>query len=280
MKKHARWCGLALLAAMVAALPLFSADPAVPDKPRGFPAITIPSKNITVSFVRPGRIVEMLVSLGDEVKEGQLVARLDDSEELAALAQDKLDAEDKTEIKAEETIHEQKVQDIQHLKDYGGSLAEYENAVLEEKIELAKIQIANTRHDKAMLKYEQSKIVVEKLKVRAPISGWVDQEFLKAGENAEGGNAKAVRIVQIDPLWAEVPVPLLQARKLKEGDPAVITYVDGKELPGSVFRIPKGADAASQTISVRIAVPNPQKMGYGDNVSVVFPSINIAGARP
>ncbi len=280
MKKHAKWGVLTLLLASAATLPLFSAANPLPDRPQLLKAITLPSNDVTVSFVRPGRIVEMLVSLGNEVKEGQLIARQDDREQVAALAADKLAADDMTEIDAEKIIHQQKAQDVKHLYDYGGSLSEKENAEVEEKVELAKIAIAERRHEEAQLKYQQTQIVVDEFKVLAPISGTIEQEFLKAGENAEGGNAKAVRIVQVDPLWAEVPVPIPQARKLKQGDRAIVHYAEGLELPGNVIVVRKGADAASQTILVRIAIPNPNKIGYGDNVTVTFPSINVAGARP
>ena len=280
MKKHAILCALAMLAITGAAMPLLSADFAPSARPKGLQSITKPSKDITVSFVRPGRIMEMVVSKGDEVKAGQLIAQQDDREERAALARDKRVAEDDTEIKAEEVIHEQKVRDVEKMKMYSGSVTEIENAILEEKVESARLQIAKVKREDAALKLAETTIVVEKLKLLAPISGTIAEEFLKAGECADGGNMKAVRIVQLDPLWTEVPVPFLQAFKLNKGDPAVVTFSDGKERAGSVVVVSPVGDAASETILVRVAIPNPEKKPSGENVFVHFPSPAVAGARP
>jgi RND family efflux transporter MFP subunit len=276
MKRHAILCALAMLAA---AIPLLAAGTA-PVKPKGLQAITKPSKDVTVSFVRPGQIVQMLLSKGDEVKEGQLIAQQDDSEEQAALARDKRIAEDDTEIKAEEVIHDKKVHDVETMKLFSGSQMEIDNAILDEKVEAARIQIAKVKREDALLKVAETSAVVKKLRIVAPISGIVAEEYLKAGECAEAGNTKAVRIVQLDPLWAEVPVPFLQARKLNKGDPALVTFSDGKERAGNVVVVSPTGDPASETILVRVAIPNPEKIPSGENVFVNFPSPAVAGARP
>jgi RND family efflux transporter MFP subunit len=280
MMRHKMLGALALLAIAGAAMPSLSADFGVTPKPKGLQAITKPSKDIVVSFVRPGRIVDMVVSKGDEVKTGQLIAQLDDREERAALARDKRVAEDDTEIKAEEVIHEQKVRDVEKMKLYSGSVTEIENAILEEKVEAARLQIAKVKREDAALKLAETTIVVEKLKLVAPISGTVAEEYLKAGESADGGNMKAVRIVQLDPLWAEVPVPYLQAIKFNKGDPVLATFSDGKERAGNVVVVSPVGDAASETILVRVAIPNPEKKPSGENIFVNFPSPAVAGARP
>jgi multidrug efflux pump subunit AcrA (membrane-fusion protein) len=280
MKMPALLCLAALLAASAAATSLRAADNPPPDSPKGLQAISKPSKDIVLSFVRPGRIVEMLVSKGDEVTQDQIIARQDDAEERAALAQDKLQADDVTRLNAEQTIYKQKVKDAEKMQRFSSSQFEIDNSILEREIQAAKIKIAENDHAQAMLKYQQTSIAVEKLTLRAPITGTIAEEFLKAGESADGGNMKAVRIVQLDPLWAEVPVPFLQARRLNKGDTALVTFTDGKERAGKVVVVSPVGDSASETILVRIAIPNPEKIPSGENVFVQFPTSAVAGARP
>jgi RND family efflux transporter MFP subunit len=279
MRKYAAVGWATVLLALAAALPAYTLDVSQAPAPKGLQAITKPSKDVTVSFVRPGRIVEVLAAKGDEVKAGQLIARQDDEEELAVLAQDKLAAESEIEIKAEMAIRDQKAKDVEKYQKYGSTF-EYENAVLELKIEEAKIEVAKLHHDQAGLKYKQTGVVVGKLKVLAPIGGVVAEEFAKAGESADGGNMKLVRIVQLDPLWVEVPVPQARARKLARGDAASVTFPDGKERAGKVAVIPPTGDSASETILVRLEVPNPEKTFAGENVFVNFPPPSAGVARP
>ena len=46
--------------------------------------ILIPDPSVELSFAQPGIIAEILVSEGEQVKEGQIIARLENSETLQA----------------------------------------------------------------------------------------------------------------------------------------------------------------------------------------------------
>jgi RND family efflux transporter MFP subunit len=279
MRKFAALGSAMLLMVIAAALPVYAAEATTSTAPKGFQAITKPSKDVTISFVHPGRVIKVLAAKGDEVKEGQLLAQQDDAEEQAAKESDRLAAESDIEIKAEEAIRDQKAKDVEKYQKFGSTF-EYENAVLELKIEEAKIEVAKLHHDQAKAKFKQSSVLVEKFAILSPISGVVSEEFLKAGESAEGGNTKLVRIVQLDPLWVEVPVPMTVARKLNKGDAAAVTFADGKDRSGKVAVISPTGDAPSGTILVRLEVPNPQKISSGENVFVNFPSPSGGVARP
>ena len=65
-------------------------------------AITRPSNDVTLSFLRPGRVAKVLVREGDDVKVGQELVRLDNEPELAQLEQLKAQAEDDTRVRAAE----------------------------------------------------------------------------------------------------------------------------------------------------------------------------------
>ena len=65
-------------------------------------AVTKPSADIEVSFVKVGRVADVLVKEGDSVKAGQLLAKLDDKVEQLQLLQLQAKARDNTKIEAAE----------------------------------------------------------------------------------------------------------------------------------------------------------------------------------
>lgn len=240
-------------------------------KPKGYQAVTKPSKDVVISFVRPGRVVEMLVDVGDVVKAEQLVARQDDAEEKAALAIDERKAKDETQVNAQITIMKQKQKEAERMRASGDSVGilELEAAQLQAKVEEARVDMSKEQREQDNLKFQQSTIAVEKLKLHSPIDGIVAQRLLEKGETADGGNMKALRIVQLDPLRIEVAVRITEARKLKEGNNASIAFSD-KTRVGKIIRIFPVGDAASETMIVRVEVPNPDKLSSGEKVFVDF----------
>jgi HlyD family secretion protein len=240
-------------------------------RPKGYQAVTKPSKDVLISFVRPGRVVEMLVDVGDEVKAGQLVARQDDAEEKAALAIDERKAKDETQVNAQITIMKQKQKEAERMRASGDSVGilELEAAELQAKVEEARVAMSKEQREQDNLKFQQSTIAVEKLKLLSPIDGVIAQRLLEKGETADGGNMKALRIVQLDPLRIEVAVRIAEARKLKEGNAASIAFSD-KTRVGKIMRIFPVGDAASETMIVRVEVPNPDKLSSGEKVFVDF----------
>ena len=261
---------LAPLATALAAVLLASAPACAQD----VSAITRPCEDVTLSFVRAGRISEMLVKEGDTVKAGQVIARLDDEAEKAQLAQLKAQADDTVRVRAAEAQLEQK------KVEYGKLLEAFEKkAVSKWDVERAKVEVAigdlslelakfNREQDR--LKYEELRIQIERMKIASPIDGKVEKVSLKAGE-AANENEDVIRIVKVDPLWIEAPVPLKVARALKVGESATVNFLDGAAPSGGkIVYINAVADAASDTLNVRVEVPNAAGRPAGEHVTVRF----------
>jgi RND family efflux transporter MFP subunit len=227
-----------------------------------------------------GRVSEVLVKEGDTVKAGQLVAKQDDAEEQAQLKSDQDDAKDETEIVAEKQVWEQ---DKLHLKEImetaGASSFERDDAQIKVQLDEARIQLAEHKRRTAGIKVEGTQAVIDKLTIKSPIDGIVAESMLKVGEVADGQNMKVLRIVNVDPLWVEVAVPIQQARKLKTSDPAEVTFTDKQVRTGKVLLVFPIGNSASNTIKVRVAVPNPDKLQPGENVLVTFNDQNVASRQ-
>jgi len=265
---------LLLCAATVA--PIWSAD-----ADKGVQAITRPSDKRTLSFVRPGLVIEMTAEKGAVVTKGQIVARQDDREETQVMLVAEQDSKDDTEINAETAVREaDKLDRDKKTANPSASATEKREAELKVTVDDARILLAVAKKKKAAFDFARTQAVIEKLKLVCPIDGIVSQKFMEVGEATDGQNMKVLEVVKIDPLWVEVPVPIQQARKLTDGDAASVTFLDGKTRTGKVVLKSIVADSAAAAITIRVEVPNPEKLEPGEQVRVAFPKAAVADASP
>jgi RND family efflux transporter MFP subunit len=242
----------------------------------GITAITIPSADVTLSFVQAGRIAEVRVREGEAVKGGQVLVEQDDAVDQARLAQLEAESQDTTQIQAAEASLAQKKVDLQKLETAAAHSAatelEVEYAKLNVTIAGLSLQVAVFEHEQAKRKYEEAKLQIDNMSLKSPIGGSVEKIDVETGESVNA-LASVVRVVQIDPLWIDVPVPLAKARNLQYGNITRVEFPDPKKMTaeGMVTYIGAVADAASGTLRVRIQVPNKSKRPAGEHVSVIFP---------
>ncbi|MCD6364358.1 MAG: efflux RND transporter periplasmic adaptor subunit [Planctomycetes bacterium] len=247
----------------------------------GVEAITRPSKDVTLSFVRPGQIKEVLVEEGDVVKANQALVRQDDAAEQAQLAQIKAQAVDTTYIEAataklaQSRVDLQKLDDAQKRSSGAVTAMELEHARLDVVIAQLSVALEKFKRRQNHLKYSEAKIRVLQMTILSPIDGTVESLDVEVGE-AVDALADVVRVVCIDPLRVDAPVPLAQARLLRPGQKARIKFAAGvpeasSASDGKIVSIASVADAASSTLMVRIEMPNPTGRPAGEYVSVDFP---------
>ena len=232
--------------------------------------ITKPSGDVTLSFIRPGRVKEISFKEGEAVKAGSVVAVQDDIEEQAQLRIDQADANDNTEIDVNIFLLKEDQQTLDRTIKAMGSTSEIEDARSKVQVDEARIELAKQKQKTAKIKVEATEALISKLKINSPIDGVVAESALKVGEVADGQNMKVMRVVQVDPLWVESAVPIAIARQLKPQDVANVTFSDGQVRPGAVALVFPVGDSASETIKVRLEIPNPQKLQPGENVRVSF----------
>jgi RND family efflux transporter MFP subunit len=253
------------------------AQPSFAGSSSGVRAISRPSADITLSFVQPGRIARVPVKEGDVVKAGQILVHQDDVAEQVLLAQFKAQAEDRTQIRASEASLAQKRVDLQKLEKAAASKAatalEVEHARLDVTIAELSLELATFEHEQAGRKYQEQKVRVEHMQLASPIDGRVEDIKVEVGESINT-TTEAIRVVQIDPLWIDAPVPLALAIDLQAGRPAQVQF-GPPERPasttqGRIIFVAAVADAASGTRRVRIEVPNKAGRPAGEHVLVEF----------
>ena len=264
-------------AAVLAAVSVLSAAAPPPAAPQGVEAVTRPSADVVLQFVRPGRIAEVRVRQGDAVKPGDLLTRLDDEAEQVQLAQLKAQAEDLIRIKAADAQTAQKREDLKKIEGAASQGAatpwEVEHARLEVLISELSADLARFTQKQDRLKYEEAVAQVARMKLTSPVAGTVELVLVEEGEPADP-QTKAFRLVKTDVLWADVPVPMAEAVGLKAGAAAQVLFPGAEEKPvaAKILFLAAVADAASETRIVRLEIPNAAGRPAGERVRVRFPA--------
>lgn len=199
-----------------------------------FEGLIYPSEVVKVSSQVPGILEEVTVERGDQVKKGQVLARLKSGQEKAAFDQARANV-DFLRRKMERNV------ELARKK----LISAYENDELETELRKAELQLEE---------------VQEKLKLRtivSTINGVVTERLMAPGDYV--GEAPMLKLATIDPLKVEVIVPARRFGIAKKGMKAEVR----PELPvGGVFTgrvtiVDKVVDAASSTFIVRVDIANP-----------------------
>lgn len=268
---------VAILVSHCLAGPLLTAE-----RDAGIRAVTQPRRDITLSFVQPGRVTEVLFQEGEQVKAGQVVVRLDDALEQAQLAQILAQSQDTTQVRASEASLEQKKVDLRRLEKAAERNAatdlEVEHARLEVKIAELSCELAQFEHRQIGLKLEEARVRVAHMQIKNPVDGRVEEVFIEAGESVNALD-QVIRVVQVDPLWIDASVPIALVGTLAPGSAVTVEFPapSPASAQGRVVSVAMVADAASDTIRARIEVPNPAGRPAGERVKVICPAPPASG---
>ena len=236
-------------------------------------AISRPSADVTLSFVRPGRIAEVSVKEGDSVKPGELLVQQDAAAEQALLRQIQAQSEDTTQIEARKATLDQKRIDLKRFERAAerGSATDLEvdHARLDVLIAELSLRVARFQHEQDIRKYNEAKLRVANLGLKSPIAGRVERVHVETGESVRP-LAEVVRVVRTNPLWIDVQVPLAKAKILKRRGAARVRFPGSAEMSvqGRIIYVSTVADAASATLRARIEVPNDAERPAGEHVTV------------
>jgi RND family efflux transporter MFP subunit len=252
-------------------------------------AVTKPSADIELSFARPGRIGEVLVKEGEAVKAGQLLARQEDKVEQIQLLQLMAKAENRTKIGAAEAELLQKKEDLKKIEEAKKKGAatdwEVEHARLNVEIGQHSLQLARFEHEQDRRKYEEIKAEVERMRLVSPINGLVEDVTIEPGQTAQPLKT-AIRVVAIDPLRVDVLVPAPQAERLKANQPVYVYFpspsagqTGSVQAEGRITFVSAFSRAGSNTLRVRLEVPNQALRPAGERVSVSFTASGVISSK-
>ena len=225
-------------------------------------------RQATVSAKITGKVTEVLIEEGMRVKEGAVLARLDDTEAKAqlALAQAQLTA-------ARSQLAEIRAQLIQVERDYTRQQALFNRQLISAQAldaalaqrDMLRARLASTGEQ---IRVAQESVAVAQVQldntvVRAPFSGVVVAKAAQPGEiispmSAGGGFTRTGigTIVDMDSLEIQVDVNEAFINRVKPEQPveAMLNAYPAWKIPGEVIAIIPTADRSKATVKVRIAI--------------------------
>lgn len=241
-----------------------------------------------------GRIKTVDVQIGDEVRRGQVVARLDDDVAIQQREQARAELEvaqaSVEEAKSTQELAQAEFNRISRLRRQGISAeAELEKARAEQAAADARLSLARAQVAQRQALLRAAEIQLSYTEVRADWSGgeevrWVGQRFVDPGATV-AANAAVVSVLGLDPVMAVISVGERDYVRLRPGQHAVVTAsaYGEHEFPATVMRIAPRLDEASRQARVELAVANPEyrlKPGMFVQARVVLASISAQVAVP
>ncbi|BHH85202.1 efflux RND transporter periplasmic adaptor subunit [Desulforhopalus sp. 52FAK] len=235
--------------------------------------ITKPVADVELSFVQPGKIKKVMVKEGDLVEQGATLVALDD--EIEQIQKKILTGRSENGVpvelaKVELIQNEKNLINLKRAQEKGAtSQWEVDHAALAVDTALLKLKVKQFEHSQDVLKLESVLELIERLTIKSPVRGIVEDIMVEPGETVQA-MVPVLRLVEIDPLIIELPVPVDQAVTLTVGQNGRVTFLDTTELAGTVTHIASIADAAATTLSVTLMVENSGRRPAGERVTVIF----------
>ena len=223
-------------------------------------------RRATVSSKVTGKVMEIFVEEGKAVRQGQVLARLDDSQLRAMLNVDQaqLNAAKRATTENEARLREAELtlgRRQQLVKDKVISRAELDSAEAEVESLKARIAMAQQQVEVAETQVAARQTDLSDMVVRAPFDGIAISKDAQPGEmispvSAGGGFTRTgiCTIVDMSSLEVEVDVSESYINRVKPGQPVEVVmdaYPDWR-IPSKVITTVPSADRQKATVRVRI----------------------------
>ena len=124
----------------------------------------------------------------------------------------------------------------------------------------AELQLIGVRAAKAAAEAQLSQALAaaDRLNLRAPFAGVVDNVSVELGEWVQTGTPIAT-ILALDPIVVRAEVSELDVGYVNTGDRTIVRLVSGAEMEGTVRFLAREASPLTRTFPIEVALPNPDR---------------------
>jgi multidrug efflux system membrane fusion protein len=229
----------------------------------------LPDRDTMMRAETSGDIAEVLVTKGQDVAEGDVIARFNATNNQADAAR----------VSQELSLAVRELENAESLLQRGVATAD---RVADARAALVAVQAQVTAIEQA----------AKSLTITAPFAGRVETLNVDEGEFVSAGT-EVGRLVDITPLTVAIQVPQQSLTRLSVGQPATVRFITGEERKGLVTFV--GTSAASETrtflaeievenadsaipagISAEVSIPTGEATAHFLSPSIV--SLNTEGA--
>ncbi len=216
---------------------------------------------VTVSADLPGIVQEITFVSGHAANAGDVLVRLDTTQERAQLAASEAQ------------------RDLAHLNlDRAKDLKE------KEVISQAEFDRVNAEAKGADANVEEVRAVIERKTIRAPFRGILGIRRVNLGQYLSGGDP-VVSLQALDPIYVNFGVPQQATGTLRVGNEvqAVVEGVDGVAATGKITAINSVVDEATRNVEVQATFANPKgvlRPGMFVEIDMLLDSKSVMVALP
>lgn len=231
----------------------------------------LPESQFIVAPKIAGKLEKIFVDIGDEIKQGQLIALIDDDEFVQHLDQARAELDvARANIEENRSALNLKQREFERAKTLREkkivSEAELDAAEAQHKAALAKqkVVLAQAAQKEAELKTAQVRLDYTRIRVSwqdGSASRIVGERFVDEGTMLSA-NAHIASIIDISTLTAVIHVIERDYPRVKQGQAAIITTdaYPGRTFTGIIERVAPVLKEASRQAQVEIAISNPEKV--------------------
>ena len=191
---------------------------------------------IDVSSEVNGIVSDIAFESGQRVDKDQVLIRLDDSIDIAALEA----------LQADQALAEVQFKRVQGLMEKSvTSKSEFDEA--------------QARFDAARARVRQQEAVIRRKVIRAPFAGLAGIRKVDLGEFIEVGDA-IVSLQQLAPIYVDYTLPERYLSRIETGQSVTATFdaVPGRIFEGKVSAVDSGIDIGTQTLKIRATLDNAE----------------------
>ena len=222
-----------------------------------------PLERVDVTPKITGRLKTVLVQVGDPVKQGQLIAELEDDE----LGQQELRFQASLAVtQANHSQREAELENARAERERAANLVEeglispqsWDTIQTRYRVVESQLKLAQAQVQQATADLQELRIRKQQTKLMSPMDGYVGRRYLDPGALLNP-NAPVVTVLQLSRMVTEVSVPEQYLSRLRVGNSAKISVdaLQGQVFEGKVARISPLLDTATRTSAVEIEIANP-----------------------
>lgn len=213
------------------------------------------NRSVPVLSLSGGRVVEVPVRLGDDVKKGQVLLRISSPDVSSAFS-------DFEKFRADEALARRQLERAQLLYQRG-AIAAKDLEVAQDAAEKAKADLNNATHRLRILGADANR-PSPVLEVRAPISGTIVEQNVTGGTGVRSidNSPNLFTIADLTHVWILCDVYENSLSRVNVGDIAEVTpnaYPERK-FSGPVGNIGRVLDPNTRSAKVRIELHNPGRL--------------------
>ncbi len=242
--------------------------------PTIYEGFTEASRDILVSGSELGRLQQVAVRMGDRVKEGDLIAQMDDVQQRATVRLSRARAAMTGDLDLaveEETMYRERTEQLREL--VRRNLArpdEVKRSESQWRMAIARVKQANEQRELHRLQLERDLLLLERRRITAPASGVISRVLRWEGEYVTPADSAIVRLLVVDVLEGTFNIPAEDVSNVRLGQEVSLLLRSCSETAkGVINRISPSIEGKSGTVQIRVRIPNFQhRYMHGDRCTL------------